>query len=109
MLKAAVPARFREHIKISGAALGRNDEPVTHIVKFDDDLKKQLTCAIKAHRSQQFMLWAMRRFSQTNTYLNKVPLQFYNLADNLSQHQKGDLHANKNILRWPLSSVFARD
>ncbi len=80
MLTAGIPPKFREHIKMRGdAGKGRKDKPVTHIFTLDDELKKQMVCAIEAHDSQKFLLWLMRRFMTTEGYLERVPIQFYNL------------------------------
>lgn len=80
MLTAGIPPKFRKHIKMRGhAGKGRKDLPVTHIFKLDEELKKQMVCAIEAHDSQKFLLWLMRKFMTTEGYLDRVPLQFYNL------------------------------
>lgn len=80
MLTAGIPPKFREHIKMRGkAGKGRTDVPVTHIFTLDEELKKQMVCAIEAHDSQKFLLWLMRRFMTTEGYLDRVPIQFYNL------------------------------
>ena len=83
MLTAGIPPEFRKHIKIRGeAGKGREDVPVTHIFKLDDELKKQMACAIEAHDSQKFLLWLMRKFMTTEGYLDRIPLQFYSLKIN---------------------------
>lgn len=82
VLTAGIPPEFRKHIKMRGSAgKGREDVPVTHIFKLDEELKKQMTCAIEAHDSQKFLLWLMRKFMTTEGYLDRIPLQFYNLSD----------------------------
>ncbi|MEZ4816100.1 MAG: PIG-L family deacetylase [Bdellovibrionota bacterium] len=83
MLTAGIPPEFRENIKMRGkAGKGRVDVPVTHIFTLDEELKKQMVCAIEAHDSQKFLLWLMRRFMTTEGYLDRIPLQFYNLEMN---------------------------
>lgn len=80
LLTTAIPPEFRKHIPQKGEGKNRVDVPITHIVELDETLKKQMTCAIEAHDSQKFLLWLMRRFMDTEGYLDRVPLQFFNLS-----------------------------
>ena len=81
MLVGAIPKEFREKIKMRPSGKGRVDDPVNHVVKLDDSLKKQVACAIDSHKSQQFMLMAMRQFLTPAGFLDKIPIQFFNLTE----------------------------
>lgn len=80
MLTGALPQPFREKIKLRKGAESRVDPPVTHVVHLTEKIKQQLVCSIKAHRSQKFMLWALRQRMSPEGFLNKIPIQFYSIV-----------------------------
>lgn len=75
----ALPAKFREKIKLRESAKNRVDPPITHIVDIDDSLKAKMVCAIKAHKSQRVVLWFMNQMQAPADFLAKVPRQFFHL------------------------------
>lgn len=81
MITGALPKPFREKIDKGKEAKDRVDPPVTHVEKIDGATKEQLVCAIKAHKSQRIVLWALRQGLSPVDFIEKIPLQFFNYQD----------------------------